>query len=280
MRADRHALQTLDADFFVPDRDILREIALFVLRGGGRERAIAGKHADRQIVAFAGGEAAEDFLHKSRGIRRDRGQQAAGAVRALREGYLVQMLERVVHRLEVHGHDLLAFLAIGLLDGILDGLDGLLAGEHAGQREETHLHDRVDAPTHAAVPRHFGRVDDIEIRLLRDERLLQRRRQLGPDLVLGIGRVQQERSAGNQRFGHVVFLEERRQMAGHEIGAADQIGRTDRLGPEPEMRDGHAPGLLGVIDEIPLRVIVRSLADDLDGILVCAHRAVGAQPVE
>src|ERR1019366_7815348 len=65
---------------------------------------------------------------------------AAAAVHAVGHRHFVQMLQRVVHRLEVHGHDFLAFFAVGFLDGILDGLDGLVAGEHPGQREETNLH--------------------------------------------------------------------------------------------------------------------------------------------
>ena len=40
VRADRHALQALDADLLVPDRDLQREIALFVLRRAGRKRAV------------------------------------------------------------------------------------------------------------------------------------------------------------------------------------------------------------------------------------------------
>ena len=69
-------------------------------------------------------------------------------------------------------------------------------------------------------------------------------------------------------------------MAGDKIRAADQIGGTDRFRPEPQMRHGHAAGFLGIINEITLGVIVRAFADDFDGILVRAHRAVGAQAVK
>ncbi len=40
------------------------------------------------------------------------------------------------------------------------------------------------------------------------------------------------------------------------------------------------PGLLGVVDEVALRVVGRVLADDLDGVLVGAHRAIGTEAVE
>ena len=41
-----------------------------------------------------------------------------------------------------------------------------VARQHAGDGEETDLHDGVDAPAHAAVARHLGRVDDKELRTL------------------------------------------------------------------------------------------------------------------
>jgi len=41
--------------------------------------------------------------------------------------------------------------------------------------------------------------------------------------------------------------------------------------------DGAGAGLLGVVDEVTLGVVVRLLADDLDGVLVGPDRAVGPQ---
>ena len=46
------------------------------------------------------------------------------------------------------------------------------------------------------------------------------------------------------------------------------------------MRNRDRAGFLRVVDEVALRVIIRVLADDLDGILVRADRAVRAQAVE
>ena len=53
-----------------------------------------------------------------------------------------------------------------------------------------------------------------------------------------------------------------------------------RLRAEAQVRGGHRAGLLGVVNEIALREVVGLFADDLDGVLVRAHRAVGAQAVE
>ena len=46
------------------------------------------------------------------------------------------------------------------------------------------------------------------------------------------------------------------------------------------MRSGHRTRLFRVIDEVALRVIGRFTADDLDGVFIGAHSAVGAEAVE
>lgn len=46
------------------------------------------------------------------------------------------------------------------------------------------------------------------------------------------------------------------------------------------MADGHAAGLLGVILEVCLNILISVVADDLDGVLVCADSTVAAQTPE
>ena len=69
-------------------------------------------------------------------------------------------------------------------------------------------------------------------------------------------------------------------MAGHKVRRGDQVGRADGRFAEPQVALGQAAGLLGVVDEIGLAVQVRGMADDLDGVLVGAHRAVGPHAPE
>ena len=49
---------------------------------------------------------------------------------------------------------------------------------------------------------------------------------------------------------------------------------------EAQVGDGQAAGLLGVVVEVALGVHIGVVADDLDGVLVGAHGAVGAQAPE
>ena len=69
-------------------------------------------------------------------------------------------------------------------------------------------------------------------------------------------------------------------MAGHEVGSGNEIVGADGLRAEAQMRNRHRAGFLRVVDEIALSIIVGVLANDLDRVLVRAHRAVRAQPVE
>ena len=46
------------------------------------------------------------------------------------------------------------------------------------------------------------------------------------------------------------------------------------------MRNGHCARLLGVVNEVTLGVIFSILADDLDGVLVRADRAIRPQTIE
>ena len=69
-------------------------------------------------------------------------------------------------------------------------------------------------------------------------------------------------------------------MAGNEVCLVDVVRRLDGLVAETQVRDGDAAGLLGVVLEVRLDVLVGVVADDLDGVLVCADRAVAAETPE
>src|ERR1035437_4929810 len=71
VRTNGHALQALDANAFVPDGNIQRQIALLVLSGGGGERAVVRERAHGQVVAQSGGEFAEHIRDEARRVRRD-----------------------------------------------------------------------------------------------------------------------------------------------------------------------------------------------------------------
>ena len=65
-------------------------------------------------------------------------------------------------------------------------------------------------------------------------------------------------------------------MAGHEVRRRHQIRGADGGLAEAQVALGQAAGLLGVVHEVGLTVEVRGVANDLNGVLVGAHGAVGA----
>ena len=69
-------------------------------------------------------------------------------------------------------------------------------------------------------------------------------------------------------------------VAGDEVGAVHQVGGLEIGLAETQMRNGEAAGLLGVVGEVALSVHVGVVADDLDGVLVGANSAVGAEAEE
>lgn len=69
-------------------------------------------------------------------------------------------------------------------------------------------------------------------------------------------------------------------MACNEVSLVDVVGALDGLIAEPQVGYGDTAGLLGVILEVSLYILVGMVADDLDGVLVCANGTVAAQAPE
>ncbi len=106
------------------------------------------------------------------------------------------------------------------------------------------------------------------------------RGRLIPDGVGGARRVQQEDRARRGVLEHVDLVHELELMAGDEARAVHEVGGADGARARAQVRDRDRPRLLRVVDEVALHVPIGLLADDLDGVLVGADGAVGAEAVE
>ena len=278
--AGQGALSALDADLLVPDGDLQGDVALLPLGRGRGEGPVHGHGRNGKVVALVGDDLRQGRLHELRRLVGNHGGLVEGAGGGGGDDDLVEVRQRHVHGLEILLDDLLALGAVGLLDGLLDGGDGLFLGEDARDGEEAGLHDGVHAAAHARVARHGVAVDDVEAGLLGDELLLDGVGQLVPDLLGAVGAVEEEDAAGHERAEHVVLFEEDEGVAGQEVGGGDEVGGADGPGPEPEVGDGDGARFLGIVDEVALGEVLGLVADDLDGVLVGAHRPVGAEAVE
>ncbi len=284
MGTDHDAFAALDADIGIPHRNFLGNVAFLPLRGTAGIGAVAGQSADRNLVSLAGNHLANHIPDKGRGRVRNwlvgliqTRQHFVGQIGIV---HLIQMLQGLIDRLNVHLHDLFALLTVGLADGLLNLLDRFLAGQHTRYGKETNLHHRVDPAAHASLFGHLVGIDHIEPDLLLDHLILQPLGQMAPGFFRAVGTVEQKDCPWFGCFQQLKLLDELPLMAGDEIGAGDQIGGTDWLGAKPQVRYCHRSRLLGVIDKVALGVVFGFFADDFDRVLVGPHRAIGPQPKE
>ncbi len=280
VRANQHALAALDARLFVPGGNLERNVALFPLRRAGGESAVYRNLADGHVVAQPGDHGRRDLLDERGRLGRHGRPDVERARHLVRHLDLVQILQRLVYRRKVLFHHRFAALAVGLFDGMLDLGDGFVARQHSADGKKARLHDRVDAPAHAGLLGDLVSVNHVESEFLVNDLFLHRARQVIPHLVRPVGAVEQKDRARLGRLKQVEPLQERELVARDEIRRADQVRRVNRLGAKAQVRSRHRARFSRVVHEIALRVIFGAFADNLDRVLVRAHRAIRAHAVK
>jgi len=274
------ALETLGS---VPHRQVRGDAALFVTGRTQRHRAVlhALEGGDGQVVALLGVDGDKDVLDDVGQALVGGLQRLAGKLRPL--GLHLDLHQRVdagVHGGDVHVDDLLALEAVGLLDGILHVGHGILHGDDLGQLEEGGLQHHVGAVAQAQGLRLLVGVDNVELDVVVSDILEDLAGNVLLQLVLRPLAVQQEAAMGLQLVDNVVLGQIRLVVAGDEIRIGHIVGGADGVLAEAQVALGDAEGLLGVVLEVRLTVHIRRLADDLDGVLIGAHRAVRAETPE
>ena len=139
------------------------------------------------------------------------------------------------------------------------------------------MHHRIDARSHAVLTGHLVGVYTVKFQVFVDNLLLHFSWQLIPHLIGRVGSVQQENRSGSCLIEHFELLQELELVAGHKIGFLNQVGRPDRVGTEPQVRNRSGARFLRVVHEIALCVVVGIIADDLDRVLIGTDRTVGTK---
>ena len=142
------------------------------------------------------------------------------------------------------------------------------------------MHNRVDALLGADLLDNFETVESVEFDVLFGNHILHGSGEFCIHLFGFPLRVEEERTAFFKVGEHVVTEHVRLVVACHEVRLVDEIRAADELVAETEVRNGDTAGFLGVVCKVRLCVFVGVVADDLDGVLVCADRAVRAETVE
>ena len=159
-------------------------------------------------------------------------------------------------------------------------LHGVLHGDDISQLEERRLQHHVGPVAQTQGLGFLIGVDDVEMNVVFRDIAQDVAGDVLLQLVLGPLAVQQEAAVGLQLGDDVVLGQIGLVVAGHKVGTADIVGGADGVLAEAQMALGDAEGLLGVVLKVRLAVHIRGFADDLDGVLVGTHGAVGAQAPE
>ena len=282
VRADERALAALDADGRIPNRNFGRDAAFFILSGTGRPGTVDNfaESGYRQLVAAVGNQFGRQFLDELRSVGRNRRLTMESRGNRRRILYLVQVGKRSVNRGKVLLNDGVALLAVGFLNRVFNLRNRLVFRQNVGNGEETGLHNRIDALSHAGFAGNFNRVDAVEVQFLGNDFFLNFNRQVVPYLFGRIRRVQQKSGARFGNFQNVHLVHERELVAGNEVGLVDQVRGLDRIVRKTQVGSGHRTRFAGVVNEIALTVFAGVFGNDLDRVLVGTDRTVRTQTVE
>ncbi|KAF5048362.1 hypothetical protein DSECCO2_450910 [anaerobic digester metagenome] len=280
MRAGLYTLVALDAVLSNPMRYEGSNTALLKLGGTGRQGSIERHLGNRNIIALQVHDGFHDILCKVIGIGRNQagGLVALGNLR--RNDNLVQSIACAVDCSPVLLDDILALLEEGLLDILLDQVNGLSLGKNLTDLEEGSLHNGIDAASKPGLLGNLESVDVVEADLLLDDLLLHL---TGQVLKYFVGRnlaVEQKYTTLLERAEHVIATDVCGVVTSDEVGMVDQPRHLERALAEAQVTYCDTTTLLGVVGEISLCIEVGIVADDLDGVLVCTNGTVGAKTPE
>ena len=287
MGADIRAEVALDAVFVVPNRNVDGDAALFKSRASQRNLTIStvGESGNRQLVA---------------GLSIDRDQHFVDVIAevlvvalyldvqifigAILPGFgnvnLHHFLGAAFDGGVVHLDDFFTLLGVRSGSSILHVLDGIFRGDDVGQFEEGALEHGVDPASQTDFTAQLHTVDGVELDVVLSNVTLHLAGQFLIQFFAGPLTVEQEGAAGLNVADHVVLAHVRRIVASNEVGLVDEVGRSDGSVTKPQMGDGDAAGLLGVIVKVSLYVHVGVVTDDLNRVLVGANGTVCAQAPE
>ena len=137
------------------------------------------------------------------------------------------VLATTVYGSKVHVYHVLTLLAIRLDNGLLHLLYSQFYGDNLGDAEESRLEDGICAVAQTDFLSNLGCIDIINGDVLLGEVLLQIvGNEVHQFLTLENG-IEQELTAGLQTTKHIVHAQIGLNVASHEIGGLNLIGRTD-----------------------------------------------------
>ena len=282
MRAHEGAQVAADAAFGKPAGHVRGKPPFFVLRGSHGYAAVRRvlKGADRETVSLLGVHRPHNRAHIPGGVG-IRLLRLAGKIRpGGRNGDLTESGQTGVHRRAVHVYYLVSLAAVRLSNGGLHIVHRLVHRQHAAELEKGGLQNAVGPVPQADGPGGGIGVDDIELRPAPGQKALDPVGEMRLQVRIGPIAVEEEGASLFQFVHNVILGDVALVVAGDKVRHGNIVGGENRRMSKAEMALRHPSGLLGVILKIGLDILVRVVSDNLDGVFVGSHGAVGPQPPE
>ena len=287
MRADHRAEVALDAVFRNPGRNVNCNAALLVSSGALRGGAVCilFKGGNRQILTVEGVNRDNHVVYIVHELRTVAGCNVLrGIVHSVLPGSrninLHVAVSAAFNSVMVHLNDGVTLLGVGLRSRILHVADCVFLRDDLRDGEECGLENRIDSGAKADLLTDLEAVDRVEVDIVISNVFLN----LAWELLVKLFRrplaVQQEAAALLQVFDHVIGAEVSRVVTCNKVSLGDVIGGFDRRMTETQVGHCQTAGLLGVVVKVTLCVHIGVVADDLDGVLVCADGTVRTEAPE
>ena len=282
VRTGSGALVAFNAVFRNPFRYFNCRGGPFILGRACREGAVfhAFEGGNREIVPFLAVHHVAYVRNESRAGSEFSFAAGGGMGPGFRYRYFYRSGNACVDSGVVHVYHILAFSAVRMLICFLQVLHRIRYGDDFGESEEGRLHDHIDAASEADLFRNFESVHNVEFRMKLGELSLHHGREHSVQLFRLPGTVQQENTAVFEAPEQVILVYVGRAVAGDIVSVLNEVRTADRIRTEAQMGNGDAAGFLGVIRKVALGVHIGVVADDLDGVLVGADRAVRTEAPE
>ena len=280
MGADQCALVAHDALCGIPYGHFHGNTALLVFGGSGGHGAVGSHPGYGKAVALLRLNGLDIFMEvRIIGHGNDHSAFGGGGP-TLGILDLYNRIDACIDGVVVLLHHGVTLLGIGLLGSSLHEGNGIRFGDHVGQLEESSLHDGVDTAAHAHIVCQLDCIDIIELHMVLGDGILHGGGEFFLHILQRPLAVEQEGAALLDTLGYRVAGDIYGVMAGHEVGAVDEVRALNGGLTEAQMAYGQAAGLLGVIGEIALGIHIGMVADDLDAVLVGANGTVGTEAIE
>ena len=138
----------MDTVFRQPLGNVNSDVTLLVLGGSCWPGTVIREFRNLNLITFTTDHLGRYFLYKFRSISRY-GFWNVVSFCGLTKLNLNDVLDGAVNSVIVHLDNFIAFLTVGLLDGIFNGFDGLIFCQNSRDQEKCGLHNHVDASAEA-----------------------------------------------------------------------------------------------------------------------------------